>query len=424
MMLKNGQYAPIVVFVYNRLDCTQEVINSLARNSLASESSLFIFSDGAKNDSNIMEVNKVRAYINSINDLKLFKHVSVIEAKKNCGLAASVISGVSQIISEYGRVIVIEDDNICTSDFLQFMNDSLDFYENNRKIWSIGGYSSINDVPEDYYHSVYLMGRICSYAWGTWQNRWEKVDWTVQSYASFKQNFFRRHRFNMYGDDCSIMLDKQMQGWIDSWAIRFTYAMFENHMYTILPISTKCKNIGMDKRATHSKIYNAKFDIDLPKSVVPYVLEDVELDRDLVKRFRERFHQPIRNRQKIYIECVLKRKSGSDRDRVKRIIYKKCNRKGIFLEDDLSRDKVNKHFKHSRQILYIENVKEELIGIISIGDFKRHKDKIYINRNFFSFKSNTSLDEIQDFFVNHNGISVVPVIDRKRFVGEYICKRG
>lgn len=419
-----SKYAPIIVFVYNRVDCTQKVITSLAQNSIASDSCLYIFSDGAKSDSDKHEVEKVREYINRVSDLGIFKGVSLIESKKNQGLATSIISGVTEIIKQYGKVIVLEDDNVCTSDFLQFMNDSLDYYENNKKIWSVGGYSFIKDIPKNYYHSVYLMGRTCSYAWGTWLNRWENVDWKVKSYDSFMWNLLKRYRFNRYGNDRAVLLDMQMHGWVDSWAIRFCYAMFENRMYTILPISTKVRNIGMDARSTHNKVYLPQFDVALPKAEVPYVLEDVKLNRKLVKRFSEKFHLPIKNRQKMYIECVIKKKSRLDRYRVKKITYRNCNKKMIFLEDDLSVAKVREHFKHNKQTIYIKNVEEELVGIISIGDYKRHEGQIFINRNFFSFENSIGLDEVRNFFINHIRINAVPVIDAKRYVGEYVCKRG
>jgi len=41
------KYAPIVLFVYNRLWHTQQTIEALGNNKLATESDLFIYADGA-----------------------------------------------------------------------------------------------------------------------------------------------------------------------------------------------------------------------------------------------------------------------------------------------------------------------------------------------------------------------------------------
>ena len=64
--------------------------------------------------------------------------------KINKGLAKSIIDGVSNMLNRYSRVIVLEDDLRTTPNFLDFMNQSLDFYENNRAIQSVSGYSLKN----------------------------------------------------------------------------------------------------------------------------------------------------------------------------------------------------------------------------------------------------------------------------------------
>ena len=42
--------APIILFVYNRPEHTKKTIEALKKNELASESVLYVFSDGAKDD--------------------------------------------------------------------------------------------------------------------------------------------------------------------------------------------------------------------------------------------------------------------------------------------------------------------------------------------------------------------------------------
>jgi hypothetical protein len=42
------ELAPVLLFVYNRLWHTQQTIEALQKNDLASESELFIYSDAAK----------------------------------------------------------------------------------------------------------------------------------------------------------------------------------------------------------------------------------------------------------------------------------------------------------------------------------------------------------------------------------------
>jgi len=133
--------APIVLFVYNRLDHTQVVIETLLKNTLAKDSELYIFSDAAKSENGIEKVNEVREFIRDDSWHTGLKKVSIVEAEKNKGLAKSIIGGVSEIIQRYGKVIVLEDDLNLSPYFLEYMNDALDYYKDDEEIWSISGYS-------------------------------------------------------------------------------------------------------------------------------------------------------------------------------------------------------------------------------------------------------------------------------------------
>lgn len=53
MVMNNIKYAPIALFTYNRADHTQAAVESLLRNAEASQSDLFVFSDGPKNETKI-----------------------------------------------------------------------------------------------------------------------------------------------------------------------------------------------------------------------------------------------------------------------------------------------------------------------------------------------------------------------------------
>ena len=294
--LKN-KYAPIVVFAYNRQMHLRSTIEALAKNDEAKDSDLFIFSDGPKlvsgdneetkkkNQINIEKVNDVRKYIKSLIGKNLFKSVHIMESQVNKGLANSVIEGVTLIIVKYGRVIVVEDDAVPSPHFLSFMNRGLDYYEKfNSKVWYIGGYSPKLDLPLDYHYDYYLMGRGSSYAWATWVDRWNKIDWQVKTYNSFKRNLFDRRKFNKFGDDRSLMLDKQMHHEIDSWAIRFSYEMFRNNMYVVLPTHSLIKTIGWDGSGTHTNNGSHIFDVSIEDAPRDVHFEDIDIDKRLVKQ--------------------------------------------------------------------------------------------------------------------------------------------
>lgn len=286
--------APIVLFVYNRPKHTAEVLRSLAACTNAKEAALYIFSDAAKKPAAEEAVEQVRTIISDEKWIGFFKQVTVIKATQNKGLARSVISGVTQVINQHGCVAVVEDDNRVSEDFIDYMSRALEFYRSNPKIGFIGAYTVPIPIPEDYKHDVFLMGRGSSYAWATWKDRWDLVDWDVSDYESFRKDRKARRRFNECGADRADMLDAQMAGTIDSWAIRFGYAMFKNERYAILPVKTRVENIGFDGSGIHNLAGDTRFSVKIDRNMQPVVFEDVEMDPRIKKSFAKIFKVPLR----------------------------------------------------------------------------------------------------------------------------------
>lgn len=280
--------APVVIFVYARPEHTKQTIESLAKNTLADEMEVYIYSDAAKNEKTEQKVKQVRDYIDTLEQKNLFKSLKIIKADTNKGLASSIISGITEIIEQYDKVIVVEDDLISAPDFLQYINDALDFYKEDKRIWSICGYTFKMNIPTDYKHDVYLSYRGGSWGWATWRDRWEKVDWEVKDYSNFKKNKKLRSRFNRGGRDMANMLDSQMHGKIDSWAIRWCYAQSKLDMLTVYPVVSRIKNIGLDGTGTHSGI-TSRYDAILSDEKNQCRFETIELDKRIVKSFRDQF---------------------------------------------------------------------------------------------------------------------------------------
>ena len=259
-MQNNNFLAPICLFVYSSFNETKRTVESLQKNTLAPESLLFIFSDGAENIYTIEKVKNVREYIRTVTG---FANVTIYESEVNKGLANSIISGVTKIISDFDKVIVIEDDLLLSTNFLGFMNQSLNFYKEEKKILSISGFSFPIKYKTGYKYDVAFSLRASSWGWATWKDRWENIDWEVKTYKTFQRNILKRCKFNRGGSDMSHMLDKQMSGKINSWAIRFCYHQFENDLFDVFPTISKVINIGFGENATNTKKGDFRFRTNL-----------------------------------------------------------------------------------------------------------------------------------------------------------------
>lgn len=287
MKNKNNNLSPIIIFTYNRLDTLEIVIKSLQSNFFAKESALFIFSDFAKKDKDIESVNKVRSFLHTIDG---FKSISIIEREENYGLAKNIIEGVSDIINKYEKVIVLEDDLITSKNFISYMNQALDFYEDDKRIFAISGYTGNLPSLENLDEEGYLSYRPSSWGWATWKEEWIKNDWEVKDFDKFIKDNKAVKNFNRGGIDMTRMLKHCMEGKNHSWAIRWSYSMYKLDKYCFYPKKSKVQNIGFGNNATNCTgidIYQTN--LDNSENCNFKFNNNIEINRKITKEFAHIF---------------------------------------------------------------------------------------------------------------------------------------
>ncbi|KKO18108.1 MAG: putative methyltransferase [Candidatus Brocadia fulgida] len=224
------ELAPIALFVYNRPWHLRQTVESLNKNELAEFSELFVFSDGPKSEADKEKVLAVRKYIKTISG---FKSVNIVEREQNLGLGNSIITGVTEIINRYGRIIVLEDDMISSPYFLRFMNEALEFYEDEERVASIHGY--IYPLKTLLPETFFLRGADC-WGWATWKRGWNlfETDGSKLLYELKKNNLLRK--FDLNGTyPYTRMLKDQAKGKNHSWAIRWHASLFLKEKLTLYP---------------------------------------------------------------------------------------------------------------------------------------------------------------------------------------------
>lgn len=241
-------HSPIALFVYNRPQHTKQTIEALQKNALAIHSDLIIFSDAPKNDMADNAVSEVRNYIKSITG---FKSVSIVERLENFGLARSIIDGVTSIVNERGRIIVLEDDLIVSPYFLDYMNNALNKYKDEKKVVQVSGYMFPVELKIN--EDALFLPLTTSWGWATWARAWELFDPDANGYASVKNDLALKRRFNLDGAyDYFSMLEAQLAGRIDSWAIRWQLSTFLFGGLTLYPRYSLVTNSGFDGSGTHT----------------------------------------------------------------------------------------------------------------------------------------------------------------------------
>lgn len=279
-------YAPILIFVYNRPDLLEKTLAALAANNLISQSELFVFSDGPKNSGDEKKVALVRKLINEI---RFAKNVNVILRENNLGLAKSIIAGVSEVFEKFEKLIVLEDDLITSPGFVEFMNQALTFYSGAKNIYSISGYSQPSKIKDNLLQDIYFSPRAGSWGWGTWKDRWEQADWEVKDFEDFKRDSKAQKKFNAGGEDLSTMLKAQMKGYINSWAVRWCYTLYKNNGLCLYPKKSKVKHIGNQAGATNFS-GTSKFDVEIDSDETPTdFTNEIFIDENVVAAINNLF---------------------------------------------------------------------------------------------------------------------------------------
>lgn len=245
--MSSSKYAPIALFTYNRPQHTRRTIEALQRNRLARESDLIVFSDAPKSDMHADGVRQTREYLRTIDS---FRSVRLVERGENLGLARSIIDGVTSVVNEYGRVIVLEDDLVTLPDFLEYMNDALDRYSHEERVMQVSAYMfPLKSDPEE---DAFFLPLTTSWGWATWKRAWKSFDQHAKGYTLVKADEALRRRFNLDGAyDYYSMLEDQLAGRIDSWAVRWQLSVFLQGGLVLYPAYSMVINIGFDGSGTH-----------------------------------------------------------------------------------------------------------------------------------------------------------------------------
>lgn len=254
------QLVPIIVFAFNRPEALKNTIHSLLQNEEAKDSDLYVFVDGARSNK-AGEIEKVKTVQDFVKEITGFKSIHYTFSEKNKGLGSSIIQGVTQVINQYGKAIVLEDDLVFASNFLSYMNQGLERYEKEEKVFSICGYSNKVKVPKGYEYDAYFCTRSSSWGWGTWADRWNSIDWELKDWDKYKK---MGKAFNKWGgSDCFRMLCSVKEGWGNSWAIRFCFAQFLQDKASLFPTISKVRNDGFDGEGTNCKKWSRfKYEFD------------------------------------------------------------------------------------------------------------------------------------------------------------------
>jgi GR25 family glycosyltransferase involved in LPS biosynthesis len=246
----------IAVFAYNRNLHLSKTLAGLSANKEVKE--IYVFQDGLKTESHRAGWEATKKVISDINWCK----VNYILAEENKGLARSIVSGINYVLEENDAIVVLEDDCVPAPNFMCFMQQCFEKYQNNSRVYSISGYAWPIDIEKDEY-DVYFTGKFCSWGWGTWKDRWDKYAIDNEVMDRIKKSESISLELAAWGNNLEQMFYDRINGKNDSWAVYWALEILELNGVCIVPYTSLIQNTGFDGSGVHcGKSYRYMVEMD------------------------------------------------------------------------------------------------------------------------------------------------------------------
>lgn len=251
--------APICLSTYARVEHLKQTIAALEKNTLASQTDLYVFSDAPKLGDE-EKVQAVRAFLKTVDG---FKRVEIVERQTNSRVYNNR-QGMQMLLDQYGKVIFLEEDNITAPSFLEFMNSALDKYENDPRIFSITGHCPQINIPKAYKYDIFTHPRFDPWGFGIWKNRFSQIEMQIPQ-TTIKYiylNFKNLYQFSRGGIDLIPVGLNNYFGYGDGLDTKISAKQFVDNTLTVYPVKRLVRNIGLDGSGAHKRA-DPNYKIDL-----------------------------------------------------------------------------------------------------------------------------------------------------------------
>lgn len=289
--------APVIIFAYRRPAHFARTLSALALNAESAQTDLIIYCDHVPGDASAEAIYQMRLTRDIARRESRFLSVKVIERSSNFGLSENVMQGVSDVIQEHGRVIVLEDDHLVAKSFLKFMNEALLKYEHCDEVACISGYVyPLEHKPDS---AFFIRGADC-WGWASWKNKWSILE---RDAGKLIAEIERNDLTNALDYDGSYpylqMLRDRQSGANNSWAILWYASALLRNELCLYPASSLVQNIGNDGSGTHHLAWINTYNVSFEESAEirwPGKIEESQEGRNLFKSFFKGMKIPFSTR--------------------------------------------------------------------------------------------------------------------------------
>ena len=270
--------APISIPIYKRRDKLIKCLDALRASDLAAHSLLYIFSDYPRPGDEV-EVFALREYLRSIHG---FKQVIIHEQKENKYIG-NLIESIEQPLELHGKLIYLEEDLEVSSNFLTFMNEALEKYQNHTQVFSITGYTA--PCCENDSSNVQASSIFTAWGCGFWLEKYNLVTRDLADAFPINKAINDPKIVFNFLKDIGISLYFEYQKRIKENTLtpdlQIGFYLWLHEILQIFPSKTMVKNQGLDGSGWNSPA-SKKFLDHQPLRTYPYTLHEM-FDRESAK---------------------------------------------------------------------------------------------------------------------------------------------
>jgi hypothetical protein len=244
-------HAPVVMIGYNREWAIKKSLTNLSQCKGVEKRDVFVYIDAPYR---IEDARSVSEMIDAAQEFKnKIPKLRIISRSVNYGVPGNLVEAITEIVNKYGRIIFFEDDVLVSRTFLEYMDEGLEKFESDPKIWSINGYCDhMLYIPWFYSGDVFLSPRVNAWGFGTWKDRWNAVDFSLEEWKKTNKNKSEIKKIEArLGWRFSKCLNDLLEGKDRTWDYQCTYHMYKNDLFAITPRKSLTKNIGLGVDSVH-----------------------------------------------------------------------------------------------------------------------------------------------------------------------------
>ena len=233
---------PVLIIGYARPEGVLRILESLK----SYDANIYVFIDGDKKKETRPKKHEFENIISNYISNHSNKNLRYQFRSENVGAAVNVINSIDSCFENEEHLIILEDDLIIGSDFLDFIELSIPVMEANKNIKMITG---TNPFPNKSTRNTFEWTSYpIVWGWAISKSNWIEMRHAIFEKTISNKNFVNRKTFNFFRAGKNQCLN----GRVDAWDLPLAGSFHSYSWRCLIPPVNLVSNIGFDEGATHT----------------------------------------------------------------------------------------------------------------------------------------------------------------------------